>query len=109
MMDPKPVKRRKSRKKSSDGISYMLRVKELGCVVCGAWGPSDAHHVHSDHFGRPKSSDFATIPLCKQCHQTGEYAFHRRQATWEERNCKDYAFIPEALQSVYGDRWNIDH
>ncbi len=117
MMDPKPIKRKKVRTgmkrtmrrvRTHKAHAHLGEVKSLPCAICGRWGPSDAHHVRSDSLGRPRSNDFATIPLCKECHQTGPEAFHNGKSSWEDRNCKDYALIPQTLQDIYGDRWNTD-
>lgn len=36
-------------------------VKEMPCGVCGAPGPSEAHHIE-------QHKHFLTIPLCRRCH-----------------------------------------
>jgi hypothetical protein len=50
--------------------AYLARVHELPCVVClNCKGLSvrcaEAHHVEAY---RGDHSDFATVPLCKDCH-----------------------------------------
>ena len=115
---PKPIRRKPIRKpmkrkmrivKTHKAAIHLGNVKGLPCLCCGASEPSDAHHVRSDSMGRPRSNDFATIPLCKICHQTGKEAFHNGKSSWEDRNCKDYALIPQTLQAIYGPRWSEDH
>lgn len=103
MMDPKPQKRKKEKKwmkrwtrpaKTTAASKHLGNVKGCNCAVCGAPPPSDAHHTRSDHFGRPRASDFATIPLCKACHK----AYHADKKAWEDANCKDYALIASVLE-----------
>lgn len=88
------------------GKEYMGRVKQLGCVVCGRPGPSDAHHCccrppadepnayKREPCAARRSSNFDAIPLCKSCHQDGPLAIHKDKRTWVERNGPDYGFIP---------------
>ena len=111
---PKPQKRKKEKKwmkrwkrpaKTDAASQHLADVKSCNCVNCGAPAPSDAHHTRSDHFGRPRASDWATIPLCKLCHDL----YHGAKTVWENLNCKDYAYIPQVLKWIYGPRWNIDH
>ena len=87
-------------KKSDAEHRHLRRVKELPCVCCNHPAPSDAHHVMSDRHGRPKASDYATIPVCKECHQNGRFAFHNDKSAWEKKHGKDWAFIPLVLAKL---------
>ena len=63
-----------------NGKAYMARIHELRCVVCLNYrGVSvkcdEAHHLESV---RGDHSDFATIPLCKACHDL-LHAMHRKE------------------------------
>lgn len=96
----KPMKQRSDKRKSyraSDegkaALEYMRKVKQLPCCVCGAYGPSDAHHVIHDRFGSRKSSDFDVIPLCKEHHQNGPRAIHNGKETWRQINGADWSYI----------------
>lgn len=51
--------------------AHVERVKELPCSVCGAPGPSEAHHV-------VQGDDFTTVALCQPCH-TGPMGVHGDQ------------------------------
>ena len=54
---------------------HLAAVKSMGCIVCGAEGPSDAHHiVQGDHF--------TVLPLCKTCHVHPVYGLHGARANW---------------------------
>lgn len=57
------------------GRRHMLRVKELGCVICRNLGlgptPADAHHC----FDTSDKDDFLTVPLCREHHE-GKTGFH---------------------------------
>ena len=50
------------------GDRHMARVRELGCILCGA--PASIHHINAHGMGM-KASDFEVLPLCFQHHQAG--------------------------------------
>ena len=66
------------------GDRHMARVRELGCLICGA--PASIHHINCHGMGM-KASDFETIPLCPYHHQDGPFgeAIHNGKRTWEAR------------------------
>ena len=106
---PKPQKRRKSRVKTSRVSSHLKAVKELPCVTCGRAGPSDAHHVYHDRYSGKKASDYATIPLCKDCHQNAPYSVHRDKNGWREQCGPDHSYIASTLKAIYGEKFSEDH
>ena len=55
---------------------YLAGVKSLPCGVCGAAGPSDAHHVE-------QHLQYLCIPLCKDCHQGSFNGIHGQQRIWK--------------------------
>ena len=67
----------------------MHRVKQLPCMCCGAYPPSDAHHCRSN--GQLKD-DFKTIPLCKNHHQGAE-GYHTSKRKWEAQYGPDTGFL----------------
>ena len=44
-------------------------VKEQPCSVCGAPGPSDAHHIK-------QGLHYTVVALCKSCHQGSVMGWH---------------------------------
>ena len=54
---------------------HIERVKALPCAVCGASGPSDAHHIE-------QRLQWAIIPLCRDCHQGGVNGLHGQRRMW---------------------------
>lgn len=108
---PKPQKRakgrkaamlRKSRKKAHTGLSdaeraHMGAVKGLDCIICHAPAPSDAHHVFHDRHSQKKASGYATISLCKNCHQWSATSVHRNKRGWAVRHGPDWSYIPIVL------------
>ena len=55
--------------------AHLRRVKELPCSVCGAPGPSDAHHIE-------QALPYTCIALCKDCHQGSHNGLHGQRAMW---------------------------
>jgi hypothetical protein len=54
---------------------HLRRVKELPCGVCGASGPSDAHHIK-------QGLQYLCIPLCRDCHQGSFNGIHGQARIW---------------------------
>ena len=49
---------------------HLARIHELNCVVCRFWygkfrPAAECHHIE---YQRGDHSDYATVPLCKDCH-----------------------------------------
>jgi hypothetical protein len=55
--------------------AHIARVKELGCSVCDAPGPSDAHHIEQERH-------FCVVALCKSCHQDAFLGWHGQRRMW---------------------------
>ena len=56
---------------------HLARVKALPCSVCGASGPSEAHHVK-------QGLQYTCIALCENCHR-GYNGLHGTKAFWRIR------------------------
>jgi len=54
---------------------HLQRIKEMPCGVCGAHGPSDAHHIR-------QGLQYTCIPLCKDCHQGSFNGIHGQARIW---------------------------
>lgn len=54
---------------------WLGQVKELPCSVCGASGPSDAHHIN-------QGQHYTCVALCRDCHQGSENGWHGRRVMW---------------------------
>jgi hypothetical protein len=89
-------------KEKKAGTAYMLRVKELSCVICGHPPPSDAHHWIHDRWGSRKTPDGEVIPLCKEHHQNGPEAIHNDKTAWREKHGPDYSYT-KSVQMMLGE------
>ena len=62
-------------KPTAEERRHLAAIKEMPCGVCGAEGPSDAHHIE-------QHKQYLCIPLCKDCHQGSHNGIHGRRAIW---------------------------
>lgn len=60
---------------------HLDRIKSMPCGVCGAEGPSDAHHIREGQGMGQRAAHWLAIPLCKDCHQ-GPGGLHGDRALW---------------------------
>lgn len=73
--------------------AYVTRVKELGCVVCNAPGPSDAHEPEQGLW-------FCSIALCRDCHMGSENGWHGRRVMWKVMKMNELDAINETVRRV---------
>lgn len=58
---------------------HIAMIKNMPCIVCSESAPSDAHHI--TNCGR-RISHYATVPLCKDCHQDNQNGIHGNKNMW---------------------------
>lgn len=81
---------------------HRVRVKELPCCVCGAPGPSEAHHILEGRTPGRKSPDWLMIPLCKDCHTGSLNGIHGQRRMWEVMRTNELKCLAETLERLYG-------
>lgn len=93
-LNPVSAKKRthKATEKAAGGTDHMLRVKALGCLVCGAH-PAEAHHLPYPR------SDFRTISLCPRHHRAeyGPQAYHYSRRNFNDRHGSDEELLSRTL------------
>lgn len=77
--------------------AHIDRVKRLSCGVCGDGNISDAHHLLE---GGRRVSHFATIPLCKSCHQDNHNGIHGRMAMWKVMKKTELMVLAETIGRI---------
>lgn len=87
---------------SESARRHIGRVKELGCAVCGASGPSDAHHILEGRTPGRKSPDWLAIPLCKDCHQGSRNGIHGMKIMWNVMKKTEALCLNDTLEKLYG-------
>lgn len=55
--------------------AHLARVKELPCSVCGADGPSEAHHIN-------QGQQYTCVALCTDCHRGSRNGWHGQKSMW---------------------------
>lgn len=72
---------------------HLARIKEMDCGVCGASGPSDAHHVE-------QHMQFTCIPLCKDCHQGSHNGIHGRRSIWNVLKKTELSVLNDTIRQL---------
>ena len=72
---------------------HLAAVKEMPCGVCGAAGPSDAHHIE-------QHQQFLCIPLCKDCHQGSHNGIHGRRAIWNVTKKTEMSVLNDTVEQL---------
>lgn len=80
-------------KPNSTERAHLARVKEMACGVCGASGPSDAHHIE-------QHMQFLCIPLCKDCHQGSHNGIHGRRAMWNVLKKTELSVLNDTVRQL---------
>jgi hypothetical protein len=73
--------------------NHLARIKEMGCGVCGAAGPSDAHHI-------VQHEQYLCIPLCKDCHQGSFNGIHGEKRIWNVYKVNEMSVLNETIRSL---------
>ena len=73
--------------------AHIARVKDMACAVCGAPGPSDAHHVK-------QGNAYTCVPLCKDCHQGSHNGIHGERAMWRVMKMDEVDALAETMRRL---------
>ena len=72
---------------------HLAAVKEMPCGVCGASGPSDAHHIE-------QGKQFLCIPLCKDCHQGAHNGIHGQRRIWNVMKKTELSVLNDTIDKL---------
>jgi hypothetical protein len=72
---------------------HIERVKSLPCSVCGAPGPSDAHHID-------QQEHWTVVALCKDCHQGSFNGWHGQKRAWLLRKMDELAALGRTIEGL---------
>lgn len=75
---------------------HLAAVKELPCGVCGAAGPSDAHHIE-------QNQQYLCIPLCKDCHQGAHNGIHGQRRLWNVMKKTELTVLNDTIRKLLND------
>lgn len=86
---------------SAAGRAHMGRVAQLPCCLCGAHGVQ-VHHILEGRVKGRRAGDWATIPLCPDCHTGPHNGIHGRQVMLRIRKTTELDLLCETLETLYG-------
>ena len=78
---------------TSQERAYVGLVKELPCSVCGAPGPSDAHHIKQHR-------QYTVVALCKDCHQGSRNGWHGQRQMWKLKKMDEVDALNVTIERV---------
>ena len=73
---------------------WVKMVKEQPCSVCGAHGPSDAHHIE-------QGAHFTVVALCKSCHQGSLMGWHGQKRAWALAKMGELDALNATIRNVF--------
>lgn len=76
---------------------HLARIKEMPCGVCGADGPSDAHHIR-------QHAQYLCIPLCKDCHQGSFNGIHGQRRIWSVKKLDEELVLNETIKLLTNEK-----
>jgi hypothetical protein len=78
---------------NKDERAWVQLVKEQPCSVCGAFGPSDAHHIK-------QGNHYTCVALCKSCHQ-GNNGWHGTKAMWRIHKMDEQDALNVTIANIF--------
>lgn len=72
---------------------HLARVKELPCSVCGASGPSEAHHIK-------QGLQFTAVALCTDCHRGPVMGWHGQKRAWAIRKMDELDALDTTVRAL---------
>jgi hypothetical protein len=72
---------------------HLGKVKALPCSVCGAPGPSEAHHIS-------QSQVYTCVALCQDCHRGSLNGWHGQKRAWILRKTNELEALNETLKGL---------
>lgn len=79
--------------------AHIERIKHMDCILCGAAGPSDAHHIRTGQGMGQRADDVLAVPLCKACHQ-GPHGIHGDRAMLRINKVDEMDLLAMTLKEV---------
>ena len=76
---------------------WVHRVKEQECSVCGAPGPSDAHHIK-------QGNHYTVVALCKSCHQGSKMGWHGEKRAWAIAKMDENDALNQTIRNIFTNR-----
>lgn len=78
---------------------HLQRVKSLPCSVCGAPGPSEAHHIK-------QRRQYTCVALCTDCHRGGLMGWHGQKRAWAIRKMDEQDALNVTIERLMGEKYD---
>ena len=75
--------------------AYLARVKACPCSVCGAHGPSEAHHIR-------QGVQRLAVALCADCHRGSLMGWHGQRRAWAIHKMDELDALAVTLKNLEG-------
>jgi len=72
---------------------HLAKVKDLPCGVCGASGPSEAHHIE-------QHKQYLCIPLCADCHRGSFNGLHGQKRMWNVTKKTELSVLNDTIERL---------
>jgi len=76
---------------------HISKIKDMPCGVCGAHGPSDAHHIE-------QHKQFLCVPLCRSCHQDSHNGIHGQKRIWNVLKKTELSVLNDTIRRLLNAR-----
>ena len=73
--------------------AHLARVKALPCSVCGAPGPSEAHHIK-------QGLQFTAVALCESCHRGPVMGWHGQKRSWAVHKMDELDALNQTIKGL---------
>lgn len=73
--------------------AHLARVKALPCSVCGAPGPSEAHHIK-------QGLQFTAVALCESCHRGPVMGLHGQKRSWAVHKMDELDALNQTIKGL---------
>ena len=73
---------------------HLAKVKELGCSVCDAPPPSEAHHIK-------QGSQYTCVALCEDCHRGSRNGLHGQRFMWKIKKMDELDALNVTLSRLF--------
>jgi hypothetical protein len=72
---------------------HLERVRLLGCSVCDAPGPSEAHHIK-------QGQQYTAVALCADCHRGSVLGLHGQRRAWAVRKMDETDALAKTVERL---------
>jgi len=76
---------------------HIAMVKEMPCGVCGAPGPSEAHHI-------VQGQQYTVINLCPDCHRDPLLGWHGQKRMWAIHKKNELSVLNDTIRRLLNAR-----